>query len=219
MKKIPNTDSITCPLPIDMGGVARINQSSYADLGEWHYRSFVDYLAKNYKKYPSRYDQRMHNIFNTKRYLIENDEKIQRYYKDRMKGTPFIRVVSYILQYQPGGFLMPHQDPKGRITTVTLLEDDDLVGGESLVYKDIHVPKSLSEKKTYSDVDFANESESNEWTIYKNACPVFIPPRKHETYAIGEQRSHSVTRIEKGTRTVLIEWWYYTEDVKGDSYE
>lgn len=219
MRRFPHTDFIKArSVPQNMDQVEMINNASYADLGEYHYRSFVKYLADNYKNYPNRYDARMHNIFNSKRYFLDKDARVRDYYKTRMENTPFTSVISYILEYQPGGFLKPHLDPEGRITLVTSLRDEDLVGGQSFVYKNVNVPTSLVKNKGYTDEELTEASGENAWTQHENSCPIIIPTKLHETYAIGERRQHSVARIEQGTRTVLVEWWYYDERPK-DSKE
>lgn len=212
MIRFPHTDHIKASaVPQNMDQIEMINNASYADLGTYHYRSFVKYLADNYKDYPYRYDARMHNIFNSKRYFIDKDQRVQDYYKDRIKNTPFTTVLSYILEYQPGGFLRPHLDPEGRLTLVTSLDDNELVGGESFVYKNVNVPGSLIDNKGYTDGELNKSSDETTWKQHENICPIIIPTKLHETYAIGERRQHSVARIEQGTRTVLVEWWYYNE--------
>ena len=78
------------------------------------------------------------NLFNTYRVTMSNLEvnTVGAFKKLQEHTGGMTNLAQYMLEYTPGAFARIHSDDPDRSgrTIVTLLEDDDLVGGESLVY-------------------------------------------------------------------------------------
>ena len=219
MKKIPDNRPIRTQFPKTQEQYEQLNSASYAELGHIHPKSYLDYLRENLKYFEKRHDVRMHNLFHTDRYLIEGVPRVDRYYSDFLKNTFFEVAQPYILDYKLGGFSRPHCDPRDRITTLTLLSDDEYEGGESLLQSDAYVPERLKKENVITEKDMLIAQERGEnFVRLDNACPIIMPLKKDVTYAFGEHRMHGVTQVLKGHRLILVEWWRRDKNNK-DNYE
>jgi len=200
--------------PTTMEDIRCLNAAGHANFGTWHYRSFLKDLLEHYKELPTREDARMYNIFGTTRYWTSQSPRYNNYFKKRLQGTIFKHSIHYILEYKPGGFTSRHVDPEGRISTITLLEDENLIGGDTIWDRREYVPESLIKENAFSEQQYIEAAENDETFVHAPNifCPVVIPMKAGVTYAFGEKTYHSVSEVKQGRRLVLVEWLYYDTD-------
>ena len=109
----------------------------------------------------------------------------------------------YFLRYVPGSFTRLHHDDGSEITTITLLGDDGLKGGHSLVVDryDERESDSPDELKQRTGHEF-NNPPFGEYIV-----PEVVPIVKGETLSYGEDLIHGVSKVLEGERLVLVMWF------------
>ena len=108
-------------------------------------------------------------------------------------GTP------YFLKYIPGSFTKVHSDHETTRTVVTLIESQDLIGGDSLIYDEYGMRPRPPHKEA---------KRSNNQNLYgKFIIPRVIPMEAGDSLVYGPDLLHGVTQVEQGHRIVLITWW------------
>lgn len=103
----------------------------------------------------------------------------------------------YYILYESDSFTALHYDIKSTLTCVTLLEDKDLVGGETLV-------SSLYEPKDMEDAGM----EGNEHIVPDSyITPEIVQWQPGQTLIYSQNLPHAVCKVISGHRLVLVQWF------------
>jgi len=142
-----------------------------------------------------------YNLYDVDKRIIPNSathpllQKLNEY----MDLTPMSH---YFVKYTPEAFTSLHTDDDGvvKLTVVTLLEDMDLVGGETLVL-DRYV-KSARPKHKY-----AKRGKMGEAPIGTSLIPIIARMTLGDSIIYDNAIKHGVCQVERGYRTVLVSWY------------
>lgn len=169
-------------------------------LNEEQYQSVWDL----YNSLPVRYAYQDYSLFNVEKRNVDSKSKVEngatvaidKYMKDRYK---FENQTHYFLKYVPYSWTRIHTDNVRRVTktVITLIEEKDLVGGETLVWDkhyDLPVPKDHYVQRTgsvhrKSEVPCTPKLNPGQSLVYDNAT------------------RHGVSQVEQGHRIVLVSWY------------
>jgi hypothetical protein len=112
----------------------------------------------------------------------------------------------YFLKYIPGSFCRMHSDHGSDLTMVTLIDDENLVGGHSIV-REIY-----GRKERPADQECKRSSEDWENPPY-NKPIIFdvLPFEVGDSLIYGPSLNHAVSKVYEGSRTVLICWFSKTK--------
>lgn len=107
----------------------------------------------------------------------------------------------YFVMYQEESFTAIHTDHDGfvKMTAVTLLEEKDLVGGETLVFNRYQKKSRPSSKYAKRGKGRAPVGEAN--------IPVIARLKVGETIIYDASVKHGVAQVESGQRLVLVSWY------------
>jgi len=107
--------------------------------------------------------------------------------------------VKYFVMYEEGSFTRMHTDNDDDIslTIVTLLDSQDLVGGETIV----HLPAEYKGRDVneYRKGDIPREDQ--------RVRPKVVNVDKGHSMIYNRSLLHGVAEIEKGKRLVLVSWY------------
>ena len=115
----------------------------------------------------------------------------------------------YLLLYTPGSWCKEHSDDPEKVgnTLVTLLyESDDLEGGDTF-FKTSYTspPRQQHEIKTFEEgTDFPE--------VMDRVVPRIARLKPGETVKYAHNVLHGVTRVERGSRMVLVSWYVNGEE-------
>ena len=121
----------------------------------------------------------------------------------------------YYLRYTPGAFARAHCDDNNLVkkTAITLIDkSDDLEGGDIIVYEP-HYKRNME----------VNDTTINRYNLesYREGdtiTPVIVKQQVGETIEYAHNLKHSVSKVLKGHRTVLVSW-YCDENVDPNNVE
>lgn len=119
----------------------------------------------------------------------------------------------YFLRYLPGSYTTLHRDAPDAAsgaTVITLIDDVNLIGGNTIIYEKIKTPTELE----FKHGDFRGK----EW--WKEDDPFQIPLvvqdlKCGESLIYDHTIKHGVSKVEQGERLVLVTWFKKNE-VKND---
>jgi len=111
----------------------------------------------------------------------------------------------YFLKYVPGSFTRVHPDNDSKFTTVTLIESENLVGGDSIVIAPYDKGKTPS--RPANEICIRNERETKTPPYGHDIVMDVIPFKDGDTLSYGPTLQHGVTMVHKGYRIVLVIWF------------
>ena len=107
----------------------------------------------------------------------------------------------YFVLYKPDSFTRIHKDDVANVgcTIITMLEQNDLVGGDTLIFDEYKI------KARGRDTQVKRTEKKRPYM--QPIIPVV--PRVEDGQSIKYDRmvKHGVTRVESGTRLVLVSWF------------
>jgi len=108
----------------------------------------------------------------------------------------------YFVKYDVEGFTSLHTDDDGvvKLTVVTLLDDVDLIGGETLVL-DRYVKNARPAYK------YAKRGKMGEAPIGSSRIPVIARMKPGDSISYDNAVKHGVCQVEQGHRIVLVSWY------------
>ena len=100
--------------------------------------------------------------------------------------------------YEEGAFTKMHTDNDDEIglTIVTLLDEVDLVGGETIV----HLPYQKKQKRD-------DQYIKGDMMDGQRAVPKIVQVEKGQSMVYDRSLLHGVCQVEKGKRLVLVSWF------------
>jgi len=156
-------------------------------------------LIQLYNSLPSRVAHQDYNLFNMDKRLIPSNNCNAGPF-ERIKERADKRVYShYFLMYEQHSFTKFHTDNDDEIglTIVTLLDEVDLVGGETLV----QLPFKEQMQKQGSYVK-GTQSEG------QRVIPKVVQVEKGQSMIYDRSLMHGVAQVVEGKRLVLVSWFY-----------
>lgn len=158
----------------------------------------IQELIKLYNSLPSSLAHQDYNLFNVdkrpigslERGKVKAFEKLDSYAKLKRHGC-------YFVMYEGNSFTKVHTDNDDAIglTTVTLLDEVNLIGGETLVmlsYQDEGRPENK-----YRKGDMVNAK----------CIPHIVDCKVGQTMVYGPSLLHGVCQLKQGKRLVLVQWY------------
>ena len=162
-------------------------------------------LVSLYNSMPSNPAHQDYNLFDVdKRHpSSKQQEGISAF--DRLNGfagDEFKNYSHYFLEYGPESFTRMHTDAHTYVyqTMITVLDDKELVGGESLV----HLPY---EKRARPSNKYAKRGEGNEAPLGEVIIPKVVKLNRGQTLIYDKDLLHGVAQVESGRRLVLVSWY------------
>jgi len=152
--------------------------------------------------------------------LESNEEKVKQYYnlfycyrrpvpnnlQIKLDGLDNPIHSQYFLRYEEGAFTRRHTDNEDEVgeTAITLIDSNNLEGGDIIVYE-----------PHYKDNSWKVTDETGPWLNYyreeyepgAQIAPVILKQDVGETLIYSHNTMHSVSKVTKGSRTVLVTWY------------
>ena len=121
---------------------------------------------------------------------------------DNFAGNELKSYSHYFLEYGPESFTKFHTDAHTYVhqTMITVLDDRELVGGESLVM----LPY---EKRQRPANKYAKRGDGNEAPLGQVIIPKVVKLNKGQTLIYDKELMHGVAQVESGRRLVLVSWY------------
>lgn len=135
----------------------------------------------------SRFHRRLLNVFNVHKldwYYMGEKQNINQPISilDPINNvTKLTLLETYFLEYTPGSFTHIHRDYLGGISIVTLIENNNLVGGQNIFYV---------KKEEHPEV-----------------CPVVLNLSVGDSVIYKTELLHGVSEVFSGSRLVLVSWF------------
>lgn len=153
-----------------------------------------------YNTLPANPMMQSYNLFHVDRRTSSHNPVYQSINNFMMSNHPNLNLKPlepYYVMYESESFTAMHYDIKSTLTCVTLLEDKDLVGGETLVY-------NLYEPKDMEDAGM----EGQEHIVPDNhITPEIVNWQSGQTLIYGQNLPHGVCKVVSGHRLVLVQWF------------
>ena len=155
-------------------------------------------LISLYKSLKQRKAYQDYNLFQLDKRLIGSEhfeagpfQKLRKYADKQVYSH-------YFLMYEEGAFTKMHTDNDDEVglTIVTLLDDVELVGGETIVmlpYNKKDVPTHKYQKGDIQDG--------------QRCIPKIVQVEKGQSMVYDRSLLHGVTQVETGKRLVLVSWF------------
>jgi len=149
----------------------------------------------------------MYNLFDMKRADVSFDREGQ------VSGCGFANTLLqyskhdtciglYFLRYVKGSFTRMHHDNNTDLTIVTLLDDEGLEGGHSLVME------TYKQRDRPGDQVCHRSGGEEEAPPYgKEITPDVLPVTVGESLVYGPDLKHGVSKVYEGERLVLVAWF------------
>lgn len=111
----------------------------------------------------------------------------------------------YFLKYIEGSFTKSHVDNEEEVgeTVITLIDKEDLIGGDIIVYE-----------PHFKNTDWEATAENGMINYYRGEylpgqkiIPVIVNQEVGESIFYSHSTMHSVSKVLRGTRTVLVTWY------------
>lgn len=143
--------------------------------------------------------KRYYNLF----YCTKRDVPPQQHIKE-LECDDLKISSQYFLDYEIGAFTRVHSDNNDLVkkTSITLVEANDLEGGEIIVYE----PHYKSDMEVPEDGTVINRY-SGDYVPGETIIPIVVKQEVGETIAYGPNVLHSVSKVLKGNRVVLVTWY------------
>jgi hypothetical protein len=146
----------------------------------------------------------MYNLFDVQRADVKDRENGKYGFADTLQRYSRLpnMIGFYFLRYVPGSFARMHHDNNTDLTIVTLLEDEGLVGGHSIV------TEIYNQKPRPSDQTCARSNNEIENPPYgKDIIVDVLPMERGDSLVYGPDQRHGVSKVYEGSRLVLINWF------------
>jgi hypothetical protein len=156
-----------------------------------------------YKETPMEFAHQDYSLFNVEKSIVRSNNydnpAIVALNDYMLKNYGFRPQSHYFLKYIPYSWARVHTDNIHSVskTIITLLEEKDLVGGDTLVWDkhyDLPCPKDAYVKRTGS-------------VHRKSEMPCTPKLKPGQSLVYDSATRHGVTQVEEGHRIVLVSWY------------
>lgn len=148
-----------------------------------------------------------YNLFNCERRDVKEDISeygFMKKIKARANGLA-VNSTPYFLLYPEGSFCRQHTDHQTDMTIVTYIETKDLVGGDAIVMTDYRPFFKDGRPADWKAIRGKSEDESPPYG--KVIVPETPVVEDGQSLIYGPSLLHSVSKVYKGSRLVLIVWF------------
>ena len=156
-------------------------------------------LIKLYNSIPTNKASQDYNLFTVDKRLIRNDDLKHKALKKLDEHTNIDVYSHYFVMYEEGSFTRMHTDNDSdiQLTIVTLLDSQDLVGGETIV----HLPHDYKgrDKNQYRKGKIPLKDQ--------RVMPKVVQVDKGQSMVYDRSLLHGVAQVEQGKRLVLVSWY------------
>lgn len=154
----------------------------------------IDILLNLKDCIPGVYYKQFYNVFGCIHFTVDNSffdiTPIKKLRNERKIYT------AYFLEYIEGSCTSLHTDGQANSTSITLLEDSNLQGGNIVVTNEIS-----------SVLDRFQDGPSKIIENSKYMYPEIIDLKEGETVEYSCKLTHGVTPVQTGIRTVFVVWY------------
>lgn len=167
-------------------------------LSEVELSELNEYIDKNYSNF--KYYSVHMNLVNVKGwYGVSLKDPVISYFANKymkaMGQNKYIQQL-YFLEYGPDSFARVHEDNGTSLTSITILKQENLVGGETFFRNEFDHKKNPTEGKTY--LSSARVLKHH----YISVCPA----EPGDAVAYGPREEHGVAYTHSGLRRVMAIW-------------
>ena len=146
-----------------------------------------------------------YNLFDVDKRQLSHQQMANVNAFDRLNGfagDEFKSYSHYFLEYGPDSFTKFHTDATTYVhqTMITVLDDRELVGGESLVM----LPY---DKRARPSNKYAKRGEGNEAPLGQVIIPKVVKLNRGQTLIYDKDLMHGVGQVQSGRRLVLVSWY------------
>lgn len=108
----------------------------------------------------------------------------------------------YFVKYTTDSFTRIHTDDESNVgkTVVTLIDQQDLVGGETFIF-------DKYEAKARPSTKYAKRAGDGKGPYGKDIIPTIVPMQVGESVIYNHSTRHGVCRVHSGMRLVLVSWY------------
>jgi len=156
-------------------------------------------LIKLYNSIPSTKAVQDYNLFTVDKRRLSNEQIKSDCLKkiDAYADRPIYS--HYFVMYEEGSFTRMHTDNDDEIdlTVVTLLDNQDLIGGETIVQLPYQYKGRNKEQYRKGEVPTEN----------RRVIPRVVNVDKGQSMVYNRSLLHGVAQVEKGKRLVLVSWY------------
>lgn len=162
-------------------------------------------LVALYNTLPENPAHQDYNLFDVDKRQLSHQQMANVNAFDRLNGfagDEFKSYSHYFLEYGPDSFTKFHTDATTYVhqTMITVLDDRELVGGESLVM----LPY---EKRARPSNKYAKRGEGNEAPLGQVIIPKVVKLNRGQTLIYDKDLMHGVGQVQSGRRLVLVSWY------------
>lgn len=187
---------------------------------DFYDRELIDAVNKRYLEAPTYYLVRTFNLFNVRKWNIQDHEELNSMFEAFTKRIGMKTRLLQVVRYGEGAFAKMHKDSidveteRGTFTCLTTLKQAEL-GGEHLIAENysylmdshIYKDKNLSRKEKMHIGKPKSKSVTK--INMENVCIRALRTNSRYQTAIipdASKTEHGVSKVEKGMRIVLIHW-------------
>ena len=143
--------------------------------------------------------KQFYNLFYCYRRDIPRDSRI------KLEGLDNPIHSQYFLRYEEGSFTRRHTDNESEVgeTAITLIDNKNLEDGDIIIYEPHFKDTKWEVTKDNGMINFYKE----DYVPGDQIVPVVVKQDVGETILYSHATMHSVSKVTKGTRTVLVTWY------------
>jgi len=147
----------------------------------------------------------LYNVFKCKiAYPEGKEEHISQKIKDHLSIDNDCDALTYFLDYVPGSFTRAHFDNNTECSVITVIEQNNLVGGYSIFQDRYTRPHGGRDS---SLVCQRGDGEKERPPYNKHIIPVVVSPEVGDSLVYNKMARHGVSRVESGNRLVFVSWF------------
>jgi len=165
----------------------------------------INYLVSISKECEWKNIYQLYNVFKCQiGYTKGNEQPICDKIKNHLDIDFDCTALTYFLNYVPGSFTRPHYDVDSEYSAITILEQNNLVGGYSIFYDNYLYPEG---GRSSSLVCERGDHEKQNPPYNKPIIPVVVSPNVGDSLIYNKMARHGVSKVESGNRLVLVSWF------------
>jgi hypothetical protein len=152
-----------------------------------------------------------YNLFHLERLDIPTEDYELEFLKElHTYSRKSKNIGSYFLRYPPNSFTRMHQDNNSELTIVTLLDSENLVGGDCVIESEYESPGPRP--RDYHCARHPDPEKNKQAPYGLHIVPDIVKLDDGQSMIYGPDLRHGVTKVYQGERVVLISWFRNGED-------
>lgn len=165
----------------------------------------IEFLVSMSKECKWKEIYQLYNVFKCNiAYPEGKDKHISQKIKDHLDIDQDYFPFTYFLDYVPGSFTRAHHDSNSECTVITVLEQNNLVGGYSIFQDLYNRPEGGRDSSLICE---RHDDEKKMPPYSKPIIPVVVSPDVGDSLIYNKRVRHGVSRVESGNRLVHVLWF------------